>query len=224
MAKVEGKVKQTTGVDRLDEGADQYLKLLRDGTLSTVDFIGAMSLEGRVFTCNAAVATSAIAFGDEGLDTDEYDLFVTVPSSVVIIPLELNIHFETLGTALLLECAMQVGTGGAPHGTSTATVTRSSNPNTGLTSAVTSVCAANTGGTAFTGDVKEIWRAIDQMAIDIDTVAQIRVPYNYRWSALTSGVLDVVGPSYGLAVWASAKTGTGQISLKYAELPASAVQ
>jgi len=224
MAKVEGLIKQTTAVDRLKEGADQYLRLLRDGTLSMVDWIAALSLEGRVFTCNAGVATTAIAFGDEGLDTDEFDLFVSVPSSVVIIPLELNIHFETTGTALLVECVMQVGTGGAANATSTATVTRSSNPNTGLTSACTSVCAANTSGTAFTGDVKEIWRASDQISIDIDTIAQIRIPYNYRWKAMTSGVLDVVGPSYGLAVWASSKTGTGMISLKYIELPASVMQ
>ena len=222
MPLVEGKERQTTSVVRESEGNIILLKALRDGTLTVAGWIAALSLEGRVFTANSGVATTEVTFGSGGLDTTEFDLHVAVPAGVAIIPLELNIHYEVYGTALLTENAMQSGSGSVT-GTGTSITPLSSNLLTGLKSACV-VTGSPVAGTALTTDVKEIWRDIDQLTITIATVAQIRVPYAYRWSAMKAGVLDVVGPNQQLCVWAAANAGTGFISLKYAELPASAVR
>ncbi len=222
MPLVEGKARQSTSVVRESEGNIVLLKALRDGTLTVADWIAALSLEGRVFTANSGLATTPVTFGAGGLDTTEFDLHVAVPAGVVILPLELNITYEAFGTALLTESAMQSGSGSIT-GAGTSITPLSSNLLTGLKSACTLTGSA-VAGTALTTDVKEIWRDIDQLTITIATVAQIRVPYAYRWKAMQAGVLDVVGPNQQLCVWAAANAGTGFISLKYAELPASAVR
>lgn len=219
MAILKGKSRQTTSVERASEGADQYLRMLRDGTVGVADLIAILSLEGRVFTCNGGKATSPIAFGDGGLATTEFDFHVSVPASVCIIPLELIVTFEAFGTASLVEVCMQSGSGSAAHATNTAVTPLSSNVNTGRASACTVVCAADTGGTAFTTNIKEIYRASDQLSITTATVGQLRSPYVYTWKANNSGILDVVGPSQQIGVFAAAATGTGFITLKYAELP-----
>jgi len=218
---MKGEIAQTTGVDWDSEGASKSLRMLRDGTVSMTNWIAALSLEGRVFTANNGVATTSIEFGAGGLDTTEFDFHIAVPAGVAIIPLELNIHYSAFGTALLVENVMQTGTGSVT-GAGTTSVVRSSNPNSGRTSSCTCTGAA-VAGTAFTANVKEIWREIDQLSITIATIAQLRVPYNYRWSALQSGCLDVVGPSAQLAVWASSNAGGGMISFKWAELPSAAL-
>ncbi len=222
MAIVKGKARQSTAIVRESEGNDVYLKALRDGTLTVAGWIAALSLEGRVFTANSGVATTEVTFGDSGLDTTEFDLHVAVPAGVAIIPLELNIHYEVYGTALLTENVMQSGSGSVT-GAGASITPLSSNLLTGLKSGCT-VTGSAVAGTALTTDVKEIWRDIDQLTITIATVAQIRVPYAYRWKAMQAGVLDVVGPNQQVCIWAAANAGTGFISFKYAELPASAVR
>lgn len=222
MAILKAKGQQTTSLERQSEGADVYLKALRDGTLSVASWIGALSLEGRVFTANAGSATTYTTFGAGGLDESEFDLHVAVPASVVIIPLDLRICFEAYGTALLVECNLESGSGSAA-GAGTTITPVSSNINAGITSACT-VIGASVDGTAITINLKEIWRADRQIVITTATVAQIREQEVFTWHAKDSGILDIVGPSQQLGVHASAATGTGFICLKYAELPASAVR
>ncbi len=214
---------QTTSVERVSEGNDITLKALRDGTLTVASWVAALSLAGRVFTVNQGLGTTAKAFGDGGLDTDEFDLHVAVPSGVVIIPLELFITFEEIGTAGILETVMQSGSGSVT-GSGDNPTPISSNVSSGRASKCTVTGSAATGATALTTNIKEIWRDMDQLAIDIDTVAQIRVKYNYRWYAMDTGVLDVVGPNQQVAIWAAATAGTGQIGFKYIELPVAAVE
>lgn len=222
MAVIKGDASQSTSVERKSEGTEVSLRMLRDGTIGVVDFIAMCSLEGRVFTATSGEGSSPATFGSTGLNTAEYDMHVAVPSSVVIIPISLGIHFEAYGTAYLTECAMQSGSGSIT-GTATAAVTPySSNVSSGLTSACT-IGEACASGTALTTNIKEIWRASDQLTITTATVGQIRVPYNYRWNAMDSGILDVVGPSQQLVIWAATQVGTGFINLKYIELPVSAV-
>ena len=223
MAKIKQVVTQAS-VSRLGEGTEQYLRMLRDGSIGVADFIAVLSLEGRVFTATAGEATSPATFGDGGLDTDEFDLHVAVPASVVIIPLSLNIHFEAFGTASLVECVMQSGSGSVTGAATAAVTAISSNKNSGRTSACTIGEACADGGTALTTNIKEIWRESNQLAITTASVGQIRSPYNYRWNAMDNGVLDVVGPAEQVCIWAAANAGTGFISFKYIELPSSAVE
>lgn len=220
MALAKGKARQTTSVERVSEGMEQYMRLLRDGTLGVAELIALLSLEGRVFTANAGSATTPISYNAGGLVTTEFDLHVAVPASVAIIPLELTITFEAFGTALLVECVMQSGSGSVSAGTAVTPI--NSNINAPRTSSCT-VTYVTAAATAFTTNVKEIWRASNQLAITTATVAQIRSPYVYTWRAKDSGILDVVGPNQQVGVWASANAGTGMIAFKYAELPSAAV-
>lgn len=223
MSKILGTARQTTSTQRVAEGVDVYLRMLRSGEIGIADLITILSLEGRVFTANVGVATSPVTF-NALLTTTTFDLHVAVPSSVAIIPLELNMSFETYGTTSITEGAMQSGSGSVAGTTSTAVTPQSSNVSAGRTSACTIVRVAD-AGTAFTTNIKEIWRFTDQLAVTLATVTAIREgePYNKRWAAKDSGVLDIVGPNQQLGIWAATQGGTGFISLKYAELPASAV-
>jgi len=221
MASIKGSARQTTSVERKGEGVDVYMRMLRDGTVGIADLIALWSLEGRVFTVNEGTGTTASTFQAGALDLTEQDMHVVVPASVVIIPLEVGITFDLYGAALIVECCMQYGTGSVA-GSGTARTPKSSNANSGLTSActVTGACAT---GTAFTTVVGEIWHAGVPLGITIATVAQIRMEHTFRYRAVESGILQVVGPSQQLAIFASATAGFGFITLKYAELPASSI-
>ncbi len=223
MAVIKGKAAQTTQVTRESEGAPVYMRMLRDGTLGIADLIALLSLEGRIFTCNSGTGTTAVTFGSSTLDTTEFDLHVAVPSSVVIIPLEVDIIFDSMGTIQIVECVMQAGTGSVT-GAGTALTPVSSNPNVGRTSActVTSIPTASTA-TAFTANIREIWHDNNPAGQTITAVGTVRSQYTFRYNAKLSGIYDIVGPSQQLAIWASAQAGIGILCFKYAELPVSAV-
>ena len=195
-------------------------KGLLDGTMSVADLISFLSLEGRIFTANVGSATTPITFGAGGLNTAEFDLHVLVPAGTRIIPLELYVSFDVFGTALLVEVVMTSGKG-STAGAGTAVTPVSSNTNIGLGSActLTRKCTA-TSGVFMTSEVKEIFHASRQLAITIETVAQVREQEAFRWYAKDSGILDVVGPSAQLAIFAASNAGEGFITLKYAEIPA----
>ncbi len=222
MAKIKGSASQTTSVERVSEGAEVYLRMLRDGSVGIADLIAMWSLEGRVFTCNGGTDTSAITFGAGTLDLTEFDVHVAIPASVVVIPLELDITFDTMGTAQIVECMMQYGTGSVV-GTATASTPISSNPSSGIASACT-VKVASATGTALTTVTSEIWHAGVPLGITIATVGQVRVDHTFRYRAMESGILHVIGPSMQIAIFAAAQAGVGFVTLKYAELPLASVK
>ncbi len=221
MAVIKGNARQTSSVSRVQEGAETYLRMLRDGTVGIADLIALWSFEGRVFTVNEGTGTTASTFQAGTLDLTEQDMHVVVPAGVVIIPLEIDVHFDLMGSVQIIECCAQYGTGSVA-GTGTARTPKSSNANTGLTSActVTGACAT---GTAFTTVVGEIWHDGIPLGITIATVGQIRVPHKFTYRAVSSGCLQVVGPSQQLAIFADAQAGFGFITFKYVELPVASI-
>ncbi len=218
MSTFKGQVNQTTSVVAGTEGAAKFVKLLRDGTLTTAGWIAALSLEGRVFTANAGTYTTPITFNGGALVTTEFDLHVAVPTSTIIIPLELMVSFDTYGTVSLVEIVMTSGKGSVIGSGGTAVVPVCSNTNTGNISTCTIAYVA-AAGTAFTSEVKEIYHNSRSDVITTSTVAQIREQERFTWCAMDSGIIDVVGPSAQLAVFAASVSGTGFICFKYAELP-----
>jgi len=223
MAKIIGNARQTTAVVRNSEGtAENYLRLLRDGTVGIADLIAQWSLEGRIFTASAGAATTPVTFGSSTLDVLEHDLHVLVPSSVVIIPLEWTINFDIYGTIQVVECALQYGIGSVA-GTADLTDTPiSSNANTGLTSACTVKFSCATG-TNLTTVVNEFWHDGIQLGISAASATVIRSQTKFSYRAMDSGVLQVIGPSQQLIGYASAQAGTGFTRFVYAELPVASV-
>ncbi len=223
MAKISGNARQTTSVSRAGEGAESYLRMLRDGTIGVADLIAIWSLEGRVFTANFGAATTPGAFQGGTLTTGEFDLHVAVPASVVIIPLEWTVNFDIYGTIQVVELALQYGTGSVV-GTADLTDTPiSSNANTGLTSACT-VSFGSTTGTALTSVVNEFWHDGIQLGISVATNSIIRSQTKFSYKAMDSGVLQVIGASQQLVGFASAQAGTGFTRFIYAELPVAGVE
>ncbi len=223
MTVIKGNARQTTSVGRVDEGAEVYLRMLRDGTIGITNLIALWSLEGRVFTSSLGAATTPVTFGVTTLDTTEFDLHVAIPASVVIIPLEFTVNFDLIGaTGQVVELALQYGTGSIT-GAGTADIPPSSNATSGLASACTVTWAA-VAGTALTTVVNEFWHDGIQRGSDATTSTTLRSQTKFSYLAKQTGILQVIGPSQQLVGWASALSGVGFARFVYAELPVSAVE
>jgi len=225
MAVIKAKARQTTSVSRVGEGAENYMRMLRDGTVGIADLIALWSLEGRIFTVTNGQSTTPRTWQASGtLDTKEFDLHIAVPASVVIIPLSLEVVFETYGTTAVAELMLQYGTGSVV-GTATSDTPTSSNANAGISSACTCKTASATG-TALTSVTEEIWHDMLQAA---ETVASAGEdvhwkPQRFEYIAMKTGVLHVVGPSVQLVGFFVSQAPTGFYTFKYAELPVGSVE
>jgi len=222
MSTIKGKARQTTSIERVSEGADVYIRMLRDGTVGVADLIALWSLEGRIFTGTAGSGSSPETFGATGTyDATTFDMHLAIPSSVVVIPLEYTVVYEAFGTILLVENVLQYGTGSVV-GTATADIPTSSNPNAGVASKCTLNFASATG-TALTTIAEELWHDSLQPVITRASAEGnvVKERFSYNWK--DTGVLQTVGPSQQLVAFAAAQAGTGFIKFVYAELPVGSV-
>jgi len=224
VAIIKGNASQTS-VNRVGEGVETYMRMLRDGTVGVADLIALWSLEGRVFTVSAGAATTPATFQDSSaLLTTEFDLHISVPSSVVIIPLSWEICYEAFGTTAIAEMCLQYGTGSVV-GTATSDIPSSSNANAGIASACTCNVASATG-TALTTVVEEIWHDMLQEVATRASAASTAayVPEKHIYNAMDTGILHVVGPSQQLVGFVVSQAPTGFYQFKYAELPVGGIE
>jgi len=222
MAIIKGNVRQTSSVTRVAEGTENYMRMLRDGTVGIADLIALWSLEGRVFTVSAGAATTGATFAAGALDTSEFDLHIAIPASVVVIPLSWQITFDAYGATGIVECCLQYGTGSV-IGTATADVPTSSNASAGIASACT--CnVASSSGTALTTVEEEIWHDGLQAGITRASGGAAISPCKFKFNAKDDGVLHIIGPSQQIVGFTAANVGTGFFQFKYAELPVSSVE
>lgn len=223
---LKAKARQTTAVERVSEGADAYLRSLRDGTLSTAGFIQAMSFEGRVFGGNAGTVTSPITFNPTAIVTTGADLMVLAPAGTTIIPIEVCIQMEAFGTTAIFEAMVSIGTGGA-LGTDTDVVPVCLNSVVARATQCSAGAAADeASATYFTGSVHELMRWGAAKAVTVGTADDDSAwpPLNLVWRAMEGGYLPIVKGSGGFAVFAAAQASTGFISAKWIELPTSVVE
>lgn len=97
MAILKAKAQQDTSVARVAEGADVYLRALRDGALVVSDWKQALIMEGRGFVVNVgAFSTPAIGGGTAGavLDANAPECLVSVPTGTSILPLRISIDIQ----------------------------------------------------------------------------------------------------------------------------------
>ncbi len=97
MAIIKAKARQTTSVSRDSEGADVYIKALRDGTLTMAGFIQALILEGRGFQAlEGAFSTPAAGGGAAAvIDADRPNFTLGVPSGTTIMPFRIHVQCHT---------------------------------------------------------------------------------------------------------------------------------
>lgn len=224
MALMKGKGKQTTAVNRLSEGADQYVRMLRDGTVGIIDWMFLCELEGLVKVANGGgVASSALTFAG-AYDADGQDFGLNVPSgtTVLVIKAEVmidaltddtdtDINFMTSNTAL-------AGT----TGTAVTVVNKLNSQATG--SACTCYVAFDAGGgTDVSGGAKAytFWRTrLESGAAPVAAQSEGTTLCAASWVAPRDGLpAIVVGPGC-VAGHVSGST-TGFINVEWIEIPSS---
>src|SRR3990167_4516510 len=166
------------------------LRMLRDGTPLSAEWLAGLQMEGRGFIANAGTVTSPITFGAGSIDSTEPDLGLTIAANTRwIIPYSIQVVFETFGTTLLLEGMAAAGTG-LVLGTDTDVTPVSVRTHSQYTSQASVGVASNADATYFTANSFEFWRfghnkIVDIATADDDSTAPQTV---FTWSALESGI------------------------------------
>jgi hypothetical protein len=177
-----------------------------------------------MFVANGGTGTSPISFSTGDIDTTEPDMFVIVPAGTTIIPVKIEIKFETWGTAALLEIMAASGTGGSYTSGGTAVTPKNLRADAPYTSNCTVYSAVNASGVTYmTTNVAEFWRSGLQSSLTIATVTAYGQPETYEWNALSSGVQPVCVGASQLAIFCPSQTGTGFINFTYIEVPSTSI-
>ena len=91
-AELRGKAQQTSTVSRTSEGTERYVKLLRDGTLTTAAWIQCLILEGVGYAAfEGAFSTPAVGGGAAAIiDIDRPNFTLGVPDGTTILPFRIH--------------------------------------------------------------------------------------------------------------------------------------
>ena len=194
----------------------------RDGAIFSADWYLKQLLRGNIFQVAGGAtdqgATDPGTFGAGALDTDEFDLLVTVPDGTTIIPLQYTVVLEKFGATGILEILLATGTDAVAGGSGVTLVpvnqNGASNKKSALADNVTSLDAG--GGTALTQE-SEIYRDGLQLVEDIAANDNAAWPSRFQWNATGPGDLHIIEGAKFLAAWVASVGGTGFQKLVYAE-------
>lgn len=212
---------------RGSDGTDVKVRGTRDGALYQAPWIQALCLEGRVFQAapgSTALGTTVGAFGGTTtIDFDEFDYLQTIPATVAVLPIYINVGIAVTGTAG--EGGFQAYWGGSGvAGANPVTVTpHNLRPASSNVSACTVVALCDDGGTAFVPAGLIARAASNTITV---TSGFMDVP---AWSVVNAGYVPVIeglaspGRQIGIWVYSQGAT-TGFIQHAWAELPISAIE
>lgn len=196
----------------------------RDGALYVANWFDAMTMEGRMYVANGGSVTTPITFGAGSIDSTEPDLFVSVPSSAMVIPVEIRAKIEAFGTTAIYECMAATGTGGSAGTQTSVTPTnlRTDAPNT---SSCTIGVASDADATYMTTNVSEFWRGGLAKAVTIATADDdsSNPLEDWVWNRMLVGTGPIMNGTSQLAAFYAAQASTGFIIFTYAELPSEMV-
>lgn len=220
---LKGYAAQDTSVARVSEGNYKDILTLRDGTLSTVNWIQKLVLEGRVFHARVGTDSTPVTLDAAWANTDP-DLSLDVPSGVAVIPLRVSVIMEAYGTTALFETMTLVTEtlGAASAGTGFTPV----NMHTGSSNG--SACAVYVGPTVTSGYVApycELYRAVVAKIATVGTGDDDSSRHDgiFEWNINQHGFAPVLKGPASMQTWATSQAASGYISWWWAELPASAV-
>lgn len=227
MALIKAKGRQTTSVSRESEGADVYVKALRDGTLTMAGFFQALALEGRVYVVNGGgVAVTPIEFAG-AYDADGADLVLDIPSGTAVMPISFEVVYQSLTDDTDIEVVLMASNMANTVTTATAVTPKNIRTNLGRGSNCTAnvACAAanstdvsgGSGAFCFARTRWEIGAA--PAAAQSEEGQELR----FRWSALDDGVAPVLVGASCIVAHVASTGGDGYLILTYAELPSSAI-
>jgi hypothetical protein len=204
---------QTTSKGRVGNGQRLLATGTRDGALYTANYRLAMGMEGKIFLASHGSASTPINFNAVAdYATTKPMLTIDVPAGTTIIPISIQVFFETaVGT--LTECFAVAGTGNVGAGTSTVVTPAC----TRLASGATTGCTAygtHTGAGSAPGSAREFWRDGHPVAV----VAGVPTKFEYDIDRHGPVVIGC-GATGCLAIYAQAVTSaTGYIKAQWIEL------
>lgn len=225
MAMLEAKARQTSAISGVSEGADVYVRALRDGTLLSADWIMAQTIRGRLMCAQAGLLTTAITWTAVATnDQTKPAVFIDVPLGTTILPIEISLYMEAYGTNAQFECEAITGTGGVAAGGTAVVITnmRSDAPYNSNCTATSN----NTGATACTTNVNAFWRDGQQFAITKTTAkadSSIYDPNKFAWRYKDGLYCPIVVGAGQLMVTQGSQAGTGFCKIIFIEVPTSEI-
>lgn len=208
-------------------GSDgQYLSLqgTRDGAAFTQDWVMAKALEGRVFVANSGEGTTPATHAG-AYDADAPDLFLHVPSSVIVIPVFVGVKYEAFGTELIAEVIGLVSSTGDSSATGTALTIKPLRLDAPVASACTATGAVDAAGITdpHAGTYLEFLRRGNTLVDTVATGENDRMEHLYDWKFGEAGLAPIVNGGGSVSIYATGQAPTGFITLMWVELPASAL-
>lgn len=184
MTILKAKGQQTTAIQGVSEGADVYLRALRDGSIVSADWRQAAIIGGFGFMSNSGeLSTGKVGGGAVTiLDQDRPELLVSVPNGICIMPMRIGVHVQpgAPSDAEEQEILIAVDQDAAWDATGTCTAMAIYNMNT-LSSKVSSC----TGRHAFTTNITT------PPVLDLE-LARLVIEYDVAAAGEVAQMLDLV--------------------------------
>lgn len=212
--------RKTSNIGRSTGLSNQHGTL--DGASFTADVNMLRALNGDVFVANGGTASSPVTFAG-AYDADGPDFVIDVPDGTTIVPLAINIHYQTVGTTLLLETFASVsGTLGAVSAGTSVTPVNIRTGNSSSSGCTVNAAVDAAGCTAQSGSTYEFVRQGFQLAEDM-AATEDWAERTWNWSAKESGIYPVIDGDGSLFIHAAAQAGTGMITVIYYEVSTTGI-
>jgi len=220
-ALVQGIGKQTTAISHNSEGADQYLRMLRDGSPVMVDWLMAKAIEGKVYCVQSGILTTPDTLNATIAD-GEQDVLINVPSGTTIIPVYISVDFEDTGTAQVMDVLAVASNIYDNANTSTTETIYNLRTDKAINgSQCTAYSVVSGSGTAVeSGNFVEFWRPYAGFAEDGfngSTSWGNNALHGSKWYIGQAVVPPVIVGQGSLSIYASAQAGTGFITVMWVE-------
>ena len=211
----------------LAEGGSQTPWFQPDGSqvvYGSPGWVLAMQNAGYAYIANAGAQSTPITFAG-AFDATAPDAYFYVPNGVTILPYEIEVIYEAVGT----ESTMEPIALASPIGDSTAAVTggalvtpRNQKIGSPLTSGLTVSGGVDASGitTPVGAGAYDFWKNQRPLTDTVATGENDRHELVFRWNGITSGMPIIQGQvSTGscLAIYAASQAGTGFITVKWLE-------
>ena len=190
---------------------------LKNGSLYTIPWIWALTLEGKVYGMQAGSVTTPIA-GHAAIDADQPEGAVRVPAGYAAIPLSIQMTMET-GATTLAQGGMMCAVSNIDVGAGTSTAFTPLNMNM-ISTTASSCTAAHTytgNGTdpLTVGNFLEMKRV--SAVIDADAATSGIVPPSLDWS-VANGFMPIVANTGSILAYGEAAANTLFLNIVWAEM------
>jgi len=201
-------------------------RMLRDGSVATIPWTQALTLEGRVYGAApgaTALGVAAGSFGAGAIDTDEFDYLQTIPATVAVLPIYIRVCIVTIGTAAEAGFHAFWGGAGVIGANSVAVTPHNLLTNSSNTSACTVATLGDDGGTTFVPAGLIARDVVMGITPNITATTAIGSTFIPAWSAITAGytptITGLASPARQIVIWANGQAAAGYIHHVFAELP-----